>query len=136
MKKLLSIVAVALLTFAFISCSNSNSPEGVATKAMKCLSEKDYEGYVNLMYFKKKAEKKEEMTPEAKQQLVALLQEKAGKKIEKQGGLKEFKVGEPVIDGDKAKVPVEVTYGDGSTKTEEVKVIKTPEGKWMLDSGK
>ena len=136
MKKLLSIAAVALLTLMFVSCGNSNTPEGVAAKAMKCLVEKDYEGYVDLLYFKQKAEKGEEMTPEGKQQLVSLLQEKGGKKIDGQGGIKDFKVGEPVIDGDKAKVPIEVTYGDGSTKTEDFKVVKTPQGKWMIDSGK
>ena len=136
MKKILSIAAVALLTLVFVSCGNGNTPEGVATKAMKCLIEKDYEGYVDLLYFKEKTAKGEEVSPEGRQQLVSLLQEKAGKKIDKQGGIKDFKVGEPVIEGDKAKVPVDVTYGDGSTNQEDIKVIKTPEGKWMLDSGK
>ena len=133
MKKLLFIAAAGLLTVGVTSCmGNPNTPEGIATTAMEKMAKKDYAGYVDLMYFKGKSE----LSKEEKAQFVSILEEKAGKDIEKKGGIKEFKVGVPKLDGDKARVPVDITYGDGSTKKDDIAVIKTPDGDWKLDSGK
>ena len=54
MKKLYSFAAVVLLVLVLTACGKHqpNTPEGVATAAMNCIIDKDYEGYVDLMYFK------------------------------------------------------------------------------------
>ena len=133
-KRFFSIAAVALLVLVLTACGKHqpNTPEGVATAAMNCIIDKDYEGYVDLMYFKGK----EELSKDEKAQFVSILEEKAGKDMEQKGGIKEFKIGVPKLDGDKADVPVDITYGDGSTKNDNIAVIKTPDGDWKLNSGK
>jgi hypothetical protein len=132
MKKLLSYAAISLLLLSFVACGHVNTPEGVATAAMQCVVDKDYEGYVDLMYFKDE----QELTKEQRAQLVALVEDKVGDKAEEKGGIKDFKVGVPDLEGDKGSVPVEVTYGDESTKKQTIAVIKAPDGEWKLDSGK
>ena len=130
MKKLLSIAAVCLFVLTLCSCSSTDTPEGVTTKAIKCIVDKDYKGYVDLMYFKK------EKTDEEKQQLVALIQDKMNKEVEKKEGIKDFNVGTPSVEENTAIVPYTINYGNGDTKEETMKLIKTEDGKWLIDSGK
>ena len=130
MKKVLSFAAVCLFVLALCSCDSSNTPEAVATKAIKCIIEKDYDGYVDLMYFKK------EKSNEDMKQIVALVKDKMDKEMEKKQGVKDYKVGTPTIEDNKAVVPYTLTYGNGETKEDDMKLVKTEEGKWMIDSGK
>jgi hypothetical protein len=112
------------------SCGSSNTPEAVATKAIKCIIDKNYDGYVDLMYFKK------EKSNDDMKQIVALVKDKMDKEMEKKQGIKDFKVETATIDGDKATVPYSLTYGNGETKDDTMKLIKTEKGEWMIDSGK
>ena len=134
MKKLLSFAAVCLFVLTLCSCSSAdtNTPEGTVTKAIKCIIDKDYKGYVDLMNFK------EAKTDEQKQQLAALVQDKMNKEIEKKEGIKDFKVETAEINEEegKAVVPYTLTYGNGDTKDDKMKLIKTEDGAWMIDSGK
>ena len=57
MKKVLSLAVVCLFVLTLCSCGSSNTPEAVTTKAIKCIIDKDYDGYVNLMYFKKEKDR-------------------------------------------------------------------------------
>jgi hypothetical protein len=133
-KRFFSIAAVALLVLVLTACGKHqpNTPEGVATAAMNCIIDKDYEGYVDLMYFKDG----KELSKERRQQLIVLVEDKVGDKAAEKGGIKDFKVGIPELDGDKGTVPVEVTYGDDSTKDQSIAVVKSPDGDWRLDPGK
>ena len=115
---------------ALCSCGSSNTPEEVTTKAIKCLIDKDYDGYVDMMYFKK------EKSNEDMKQIVALVKDKMDKELEQKQGIKEYKVGTPTIEDDKAVVPYTLTYGNGETKEDNMKLVKTNDGKWMIDSGK
>lgn len=130
MKKLLSFTAVCLFVVALCSCGSANTPEGVAEKALKCIINKDYQGYVDLMTFKK------EMNDEGKQQIAALVKDKMDKEMEKKEGIKDYKLGTAEITENKALVPYTLTYGNGETKEDKMKLVKTEEGKWMIDSGK
>lgn len=130
MKKLLSIAAVCLFVLTLCSCSGADTPEAVTTKAIQCIVDKDYQGYVDMMYFKK------EKTDEEKQQLVALIQDKMNKEVEKKEGIKDFSVGTPSVEENTAIVPYTINYGNGDTKEEKMKLIKTEDGKWLIDSGK
>ena len=129
MKKLLSFAVVCLFAAVLCSCGGASTPEDVTTKAIKCVIDKDYQTYVDMMYFKK------DKTDEEKQQLTALVQDKMDKEVEKKDGITDFKVGEPTIEEDKAVVSYTLTYGNGDTKDDKMKLIKIDD-KWMIDSGK
>ena len=58
------------------------------------------------------------------------------KEVQKKEGIKDFTVGEPTIEENKAVVPYTLTYGNGDTKEDKMKLVKTEDGKWMIDSGK
>ena len=130
MKKVLTLATVCLFMLALCSCGSSNTPEEVTTKAIKCLIDKDYDGYVDMMYFKK------EKSNEDMKQIVALVKDKMDKELEQKQGIKEYKVGTPTIEDKKAVVPYTLTYGNGDTKEDNMKLVKTDDGKWMIDSGK
>lgn len=130
MKKVLTLATVCLFMLALCSCGSSNTPEEVTTKAIKCLIDKDYDGYVDMMYFKK------EKSNEDMKQIVALVKDKMDKELEQKQGIKEYKVGTPTIEDNKAVVPYTLTYGNGETKEDNMKLVKTDDGKWMIDSGK
>jgi hypothetical protein len=130
MKKVMTFAAVCLFVLTLCSCGSSNTPEAVATKAIKCIIDKNYDGYVDLMYFKK------EKSNDDMKQIVALVKDKMDKEMEKKQGIKDFKVETATIDGDKATVPYSLTYGNGETKDDTMKLIKTEKGEWMIDSGK
>mgnify|MGYP002524090787 FL=1 len=130
MKKVLTLATVCLFVLALCSCGSSNTPEEVTTKAIKCLIDKDYDGYVDMMYFKK------EKSNEDMKQIVALVKDKMDKELEQKQGIKEYKVGTPTIEDNKAVVPYTLTYGNGDTKEDNMKLVKTNDGKWMIDSGK
>lgn len=130
MKKVLTLATVCLFVLALCSCGSSNTPEEVTTKAIKCLIDKDYDGYVDMMYFKK------EKSNEDMKQIVALVKDKMDKELEQKQGIKEYKVGTPTIEDNKAVVPYTLTYGNGDTKEDNMKLVKTDDGKWMIDSGK
>ena len=130
MKKVLTLATVCLFVLALCSCGASNTPEEVTTKAIKCLIDKDYDGYVDMMYFKK------EKSNEDMKQIVALVKDKMDKELEQKQGIKDYKVGTPTIEDNKAVVPYTLTYGNGDTKEDNMKLVKTDDGKWMIDSGK
>lgn len=53
MKKFLLFSVVGLLVLVLSACSSDNTPEGVTTKAIQCIIDKDYQGYIDLMFFRK-----------------------------------------------------------------------------------
>jgi len=55
--------------------------------------------------------------------------------VKKKGGIKSLKITEMNEVGDVAEGKVTITYGDGSSETEDVKLIKE-EGKWKLNADK
>ena len=132
MKKMLSIAVVGLFVLALCACSGGNTPEAVTTKAIKCIIDKDYEGYVDMMTFKK------EKSADDMKQIVALVQDKMDKQMEKLQGVKDYKVGTAEIseDGLKAVVPYTITYGNGEVKDDKMQLVKTEDGEWKIDSGK
>ena len=130
MKKVLSLAVVCLFVLALCSCGSSNTSEAVTTKAIKCIIDKDYDGYVDLMYFKK------EKSSEDMKQIVALVKDKMDKEMDQKQGIKDFKVETATVEDNKATVPYTLTYGNGETKEDTMKLIKTEKGDWMIDSGK
>ena len=136
MKKLLSMMAVALFALVLCGCSEK-APKDVANEAMTCMKNKDYEGYVNLMYFKNQDDaSKAEEVKKSREQIVSLVKDKMDKELDSKQGIKNFEVAEEKIEEDKATVKMKVTYGNGETKDNDMKLVKDKDGKWWLDSGK
>ena len=118
------------------SCSGGdNSPEGIVSKALTKLQEKDYVGYIDLIKF---SETDAEKLQKQKAALLELAQRKFDKSLEKKQGLESWEVLSTDMDatGDVAVVKVKLKYGDGSEEEEDIKVAQNEEGDWMLDAGK
>lgn len=94
MKNLIKIALLLVVAVAMCACSGGNTPSGVAEKAMKCIIDEDYEGYVDLIYMNEKAEMDKEKLDEQKKQYAAMLKEKMTKSAEKR---KENEVGKGTV---------------------------------------
>lgn len=135
MKKLLGIIALFIAVFTMSSCSD-NSPKGVAKKAISCMQAKDWNGYVDLLYFDKEEGKD---IDKEKEQLAALFKEKGEEELNKQGGIKSYEIVSEEIseDGNTATVTVKIVYGDGTEKdNEKIKMKKDANGDWKISLGK
>jgi hypothetical protein len=130
MKKIFSILSLALVALAFVSCSK-NSPEGVVQEYVTCMQKGQYEEAIDLFQFKK------EPTDEQKQQYASVLRDKVGKEIDKKGGISGVEVtnAEMAEDGNSANVSYTIKYGDGTAKASTDKVVNV-DGKWKLEAGK
>ena len=123
------------------SCS-SNTPKAVAEKSMKCLVNKDYNGYVELLDTKDDSKSAKQETPEEikqdKQMLAAMLKDKAEKEYKKNGGIASYETLSEDTDkeGKTAIVNMKVTYGNGSSEEEDIRLCKDADGNWKLSMGK
>lgn len=130
MKKILSILAVAVAMF-MVSCAGAPAtPSDAAVEYYQCVVNGDYEAFANAVHFD--TTDPEEIA-EGKAMITSLYKEKAAPQIEKKGGVKSIEaVGETISeDGNTANVQLKVVYGDGSDKNEDIKLVKI-EDKWML----
>ena len=68
---------------------------------------------------------------------IALMDEKAGKSIEKKGGLEDYEImGEEISEeGNSATVEVKYIYGDGSVETQNMDFL-LEDGEWLLEMNK
>jgi hypothetical protein len=130
MKKVLSILSLALVALAFVSCSK-NTPEAVVEQYVSALQAGQYEEAIDLFYFKK------DLSDDQKQQYVSMMREKWGKELDKKGGITGFEITnvETAADGNSAVVSYIMKYGDGTTKSENAQLLKIDD-KWKMDAGK
>lgn len=130
MKKVLSILSLALVVLTFVSCSK-NSPEGVIQQYVADIQAGQYEDAIDLFYFKKS------LTDSQKQQYAAMLRDKLGKELDKKGGISGVEITnvEMAEDGESANVSYTIKYGDGSAKASTDKVVKV-DGDWKLETNK
>ena len=130
MKKILFACCMAIMALAFTSC-NGNSPVGVVNEYIECLKSGDYKKAVDLMHFNK------EMTDADKEQIVSLLSDKIDKSIAEKQGIASYNVDKADLaeDGQSAMVSYTINYGDGTSKSEEGKVVKVGD-EWKIDTGK
>lgn len=128
MKKVLFAIAICFITMAALSsCSgHDNTPEGVAKAAVECLKAKDYKGYMDLT----------SATKEQKEAMTAMLQ-KVGQQTDEKGGVESYEIVDQEIDEEKgtATVNVKVTYGNGDTEDNKMKMLKK-DGDWVLSADK
>ena len=128
MKKIfMSILACGLLTIGLCGCGPSNTPEDVAEAAAKAMISNDFDKFVDYVYVKEGTSEEEEK--QGKERLSAMLKAKKGSKESKYTDCKVISC-DLNDEGDKAKVEVEYTLKDGSTKTDKMPVRKGKDGKW------
>ena len=131
MKKVLLGFAVIMLAVVVVSCSSkSNSPKDVAETFIQAMKSKNYEKAADCFYYEGT---KDEIKAD-RAQVVAFM-EKAGQSMEKDGGIKSYKINSIEEDGDKAVVKGEITYGNGEVDDDEIKTIKVDD-KWYVDLDK
>ena len=128
MKKIfMRILACGLLTIGLCGCGPSNTPEDVAEAAAKAMISNDFDKFVDYVYVKEGTSEEEEK--QGKERLSAMLKAKKGSKESKYTDCKVISC-DLNDEGDKAKVEVEYTLKDGSTKTDKMSVRKGKDGKW------
>lgn len=137
MKKLAITVCALAMALVMTSCGG-NTPQKAAEKAVECIQDENYEGYVDMVYMKPDETKNADDVKNSKQMLTALLKDKASKQKEKNGGIEKYETlsEEMAEDGNTAVVRMKITYGDGSEKEEDVKMRKDENGDWKVDMGK
>ena len=125
MKKVFGGLLMLAIILFIVACSSS--PKTAMDKYGKDLVKGDYAAFVDGMATKKP------MTPESKEQLVAMLQDKGTTDHEKKGGLKEVKIlREEIQPGDTtAIVYLQMVYGNGTTEDGDQDMILR-DGKWKM----
>lgn len=126
---------VALVAVLFVACGGSDTPGKAAVKIYNDLAAGNYEAVAENFYLD--ATDPDDIR-EGREFLVALFKEKAAPEIEKKGGIKSVEVLEETINesGDKAEVKLKITYGNDTTKEEDIDMILDKDGKWKASMEK
>ena len=136
MKKILFVAVMCLFAVMFSGCGGAKTPKDVAEKSIKCLKNKDYKGYVELVSLKDEAKMSSEELKKSREQMAVFLESKISSEVDKKGGIDSYEIGEETIDEDEAKVKATIKYGDGSEKESTIKLKKNEDGDWKIDAGK
>ena len=136
MKKILFVAVMCLFAVMFSGCGGAKTPKDVAEKSIKCLKNKDYKGYVELVSLKDEAKMSSEELKKSREQMAVLLESKISSEVDKKGGIDSYEIGEETIDEDEAKVKATIKYGDGSEIESTIKLKKNEDGDWKIDAGK
>ena len=104
------------------SALSSDSPSKVTEKALSCLKNNDFSGYVDYCYLE---------GGEAQKNLTLLFSEKLKKYFEEKGGIKDYTINSESIDGDMATVNYTIHFGNGESESEDLQ-LKKLDGKWLL----
>jgi predicted SnoaL-like aldol condensation-catalyzing enzyme len=125
------LVAAAAVVLAASCGGGGNSPSGITKSIYSQFQKGNYEKGVKV--FVAHLDSDEEGIADEKQQVITAFTEKAKASMDKQGGIKSFKIVKETIseDGLKATVELITTYGNGSTEDESLQFAKK-DGKWKI----
>lgn len=128
MRKVLFSVLVCAMAGIMASCS-SNSPRGVAEKALGCVVKGDIEGYVDCSYLSEDDE-------EFKESVVGMIRSNM-ERLRPSQQIESFEFVEDDIDekDGRAKVVFNVTYKSGDTRKEPISLVQK-DGKWLIEFGR
>jgi hypothetical protein len=122
-----SITVVILLSLGIIGCGLLNrGPEATVKNFYKAVENGNFDDAINLLSNKVKSM--------GKDKLRAGLAE-VTREMKSKGDVKSLDITKMDITGDMADGQVKLEFGNGSSKTEAVKLIKE-DGAWRLDAGK
>ena len=129
-KTIFSILVIATIVLA-VACGGNNSPKAVATKYVTALQKGDKETAADCFHYTGTEEEKAQQRAE-----MLSFVEKGIESLQKDDGIKSFKVTNVEENGDKAVVYGTVTYGNGKTDVnDEIPTVKE-DGKWYIDINK
>lgn len=134
MKKLIFSAIVCVLACVMVACSNGNSPKAAVTRYAEATIKGDYKAALEQVYFKGTPEE----VAKTREQYVSLLEEKTKEGMKDSDKPTAFNIDNEQIDEESgtAVVTVTMTYADGHTKTDDMKVRKDDNGQWMVDGNK
>ena len=124
MKKLFVILAVSFMAVAMMRCGNSNTPEAVAEKALKCAKSNDWKGYLSMV-------QGAENNPEQVEGYARMMEEKA----EKQGDsakIVSYKITDQEVLEDSATVRYQYETKDGNKHEDSMRLVKDENGEWKI----
>lgn len=129
MKKVIYFSLFVLTLGIFAACSSSETPGEAAKKYAQYIADGKYEQFIDGMALNEK----DGDLKEQKEMLLALLQEKGQKEIDKKDGIKAIDIISEVIDADgtQAKVILLQTYGNGETENANYDMVKK-DGTWKM----
>ena len=132
MKKLLLFSLSMLCMMVIIGCGSSNSPKKVAEKSLQCLKDKDFKGYVDMIYFSDQ-EMAEKNFEEKKTAMTELMQNKYNQSILEKGSIVDFDYVSEEVKDSTAVVKMAIKYSTDKTDTTLVKLKMNSKGDWKLD---
>ena len=132
MKKVLLFSVAMVCMLVMTSCGSSNTPKNVAEKSLQCLVDKDFKGYVDLIYFSDKdmAEKNFE---EKKTAMTELMQNKYNQSILEKGSIVSYDYVSEEVKDSTAVVKMAIKYSTDKIDTTQVKLKMNSKGDWKLD---
>ncbi len=135
MKKFIYFGMMVAAVLMMAACSSDSTPSGALKTYMSALQDRDYEKFTEGINVSGKATPEEQKA--ARATFAALLSEKGGKELDKNGGLKGFEILSEEIaeDGKSAIVKFKQIYNDGTEKEDEQKMVEV-DGKWLMDISK
>ncbi|MBQ8046623.1 MAG: hypothetical protein IJ196_01695 [Prevotella sp.] len=140
MKKIVATIVVLAAVIVLGSCGGATSAsksetQKLAEKSVKCLQDKDYKGYVDLLYFDEADQADPEKLAQNKEQLTQLLTEKADASAQKGEADKmvtDYAFVSEEVNEDEATVRMAITDGANKTDTTDVKLRKDINGDWKV----
>jgi hypothetical protein len=125
MKKILSVLV--FIGIILMGCGSS-TPEERAKEFIQIAYSGDGDKLMSMIYIPENAQAGTKEMVTGKMKMAA---EASKQKAEKAGGIKNIESSPAKIDGDRATVSVAVTFQDGKTKNENVRLIKIKDN-WLI----
>ena len=132
MKKVLLFGVAMVCMLVMTSCGSSNTPKNVAEKSIQCLIDKDFKGYVDLIYFSDK-DMAEQNFEEKKTAMTELMQNKYNQSILEKGSIVSYDYVSEEVKDSTAVVKMALKYSTDKTDTTQVKLKMDSKGDWKLD---
>ena len=132
MKKALLFGVAMVCMLVMTSCGSSNTPKNVAEKSIQCLIDKDFKGYVDLIYFSDK-DMAEQNFEEKKTAMTELMQNKYNQSILEKGSIVSYDYVSEEVKDSTAVVKMALKYSTDKTDTTQVKLKMDSKGDWKLD---
>jgi hypothetical protein len=131
MKKAIFCVLMTLLFFACGKGQGDNTPKGVVTQYAEAIIHGKYLEALNLVYF----EGSEDEVQELREKFANLCEEVAETGMKDSDRLVSYEIGEVEEDEEEGKATVVTTlsYADGHSKTDTLKLRKDEQGQWFID---
>jgi uncharacterized membrane protein YvbJ len=125
--KVTSVFLVVALCLVSAGCGLfSTGPEATVKKFYKAVENGEFDDAMNLMSNKVKSVGKDKLRAGLAQ---------VTREMKSKGGVKNLDIVKMDVTGEMADGQVKIEFGDGSSKSDSVKLIKE-EGKWRIDADK